>query len=44
MFPIIKLGYRRSISEVKLAILQAIHKSGDSLESLEELVDVTGFN
>lgn len=44
VFPTVKLGYYRAISEAKLAILQAMQKSGGSLESLKELVDLTGFN
>ncbi|PSN85200.1 hypothetical protein B9Q02_07315 [Candidatus Marsarchaeota G1 archaeon BE_D] len=44
IFPIIKLSYHRTLSDAKLSILNAIYKSGGFVNSLEELVDLTGYD
>ncbi|MEM3670249.1 MAG: hypothetical protein QW767_00680 [Thermoprotei archaeon] len=44
VFPIIRLGYYRAVSEAKLAILNAVQRSGGYVNSLEDLTDMTGFD
>ena len=43
LLPILKLSYNEIISDAKIKILQALNKSGGSIESLEELTKVTEF-
>lgn len=43
MLPILKLSYNEIISDAKIKILQAIDRSGGSIESLEELTKITDF-
>jgi DNA-binding transcriptional ArsR family regulator len=44
VFPIIKLGYHRAVSDAKLDILRAIQRSRDGVQSLEDLVLATGYD
>lgn len=44
VYPIMRLHYHRALSDAKLAILEALHKLGGRVESLEDLVAATGFD
>lgn len=44
MLPVLKLGYHRTISDTKLNILKAVQRSGNVVNSLEELGSVTGYD
>ncbi len=42
--PVLKFSYRELVSEAKIAILRAIEKHGDRLDSLQTLSDLTGLD
>jgi hypothetical protein len=44
IFPVIRLGYHRTLSDAKLSIILAVQKYGGSVTSLEDLVNSTGYD
>ncbi len=43
LMPVLKLSYSEIISEAKIRILNAIHSAGGSIESLDQLEQVSGY-
>jgi len=43
LLPVLKFSYDRLISDTKLNILKAIQKNGGQVESLEVLMELTGY-
>lgn len=43
MLPILKMSYNEIISDAKIKILKALYEKGGSVDSLDELVNASGF-